>query len=158
MLVVVKRLFLVYLIFLSLLLGYVFYSKGIDLSAVTTLINVTGVFVLVVLTMWFMGRPPRGKNCIDAFQNATIDKGVQLNRRKLRRWISCSYGVEKESFNIYTFGKIKETCKKNTILRFYSEGKDIVVEFSDRKWYLTTTNVKKSIETLEQFSRKRNEN
>jgi hypothetical protein len=102
--------------------------------------------------MWLMGRPPEGKNVISSFENATIDMGIRINRRKLRRWVSCSYGIDDGNVVIYTFAKQKEIAKVSDILDVYTERNSIIFEFSGYIWYLTSEAADKDLEKIKDLT------
>ena len=109
MLTVIKRLSLIYLIFLGILLGYIYIYQGLHPSMIGVFLDATFIFLLVIFLLYFMGRPPKDLECIEKFRNATVDAGVVINRRKLRRWVSCSVCINKDQLVICTFGKIRES-------------------------------------------------
>ena len=154
MLTVVKRIYLVYLIFLGLLISYIALSNGFDPSMIRVVFDVTFIFFIVIAMMYFMGRPPEGMECIEKFYNATIDEGVVINRRKLRRWVSCSVCINRDHLVICTFRKVRESVKKEEISDIYIERSTLVVEFSGKKWYLSGDDVDKSFKKLQRFLKK----
>ena len=151
MLTVIKRLSPVYMIFLGILLGYLLISQGFHPSMIGVIIDVSVIFLLVAFIMCLMGRPPKGMECIEKFHNATIDEGVVLNRRKLRRWVSSSFCINDKYLVICTFRKIKELAKKEDISDVYTEGATLVVEFSGKKWYLSCDDADNSFKRVQRF-------
>lgn len=151
MLSVIKRLYIVYFIFLGVLLGYIAINYGMHPSMIGVVFNVTTIFGLLALLMYFMGRPPNGLECLEKFINATIDEGVVINRRKLRRWISCSLCISGEYLVICTFTKVRESLQRSQILDAYTEGNTVVVEFSGKKWYLSSNDADGSFQRLQRF-------
>jgi hypothetical protein len=151
MLAVIKRLYIVYLIFLGVLIGYIAIYHGLHPSMIGTVFNVTFIFGLIALLMYFMGRPPKGLECLEKFINATIDEGIVINRRKLRRWISCSLCISGEYLVICTFTKVRESVQRSQILDIYTEGDAVVVEFSGKKWYLSSDDAEGSFQRLQRF-------
>lgn len=151
MLTVIKRLYLIYIIFLGLLLGYIAIYHGMHPSMIRVGFDVTFIFLLIFTLMYFMGRPPKGMESVEKFRNATIDEGIVLNRRKLRRWVSCSVCISGEHLVICTFGKIRESVQRLLISDVYTEGTTVVVEFSGKKWYLSSEDADGSLKKLQRF-------
>ena len=151
MLTVIKRLYVVYIIFLGLLIGYVFLSKGLDPLMVKVISDVSFIFVIVATVLYFMGKPPKNIECVEKFRNATIDQGVVINRRKLRRWVSCSVCIDSSNLVICTFTKVRESVEREKILEIYKEGVTVVVEFPGKKWYLSAGDADKVSEKLLRF-------
>jgi hypothetical protein len=151
MLTVIKRLYIVYMIFLGLLIGYILLSNGLDPLMIKVIFDVSFIFVIVAVIMYLMGKPPRDIECVEKFRNATIDEGVVINRRKLRRWVSCSVCIDSSDLVVCTFRKVRESVKREDILEIYKEGATIVVEFPGKKWYLSVGDVDKVLERLQRF-------
>jgi len=140
MLTLLKRIYVVYFVFIGLLTGFIALNKGFDPTMIGVIIDVSFIFLILIILLYLMGKPPKHLECIEKFQNATIDKGVVINRRKLRRWVSCSVCIDGSRLVICTFGKEKEAVEKTAITEVYLEGKALVVEFPGKKWYLSTEN------------------
>jgi len=151
MLTVIKRIYLIYIIFLGLLLGYIFINQGIHPSMIQITSNITFVFLMLAVLLYLMGRSPKGIECVEKFRNVTIDKGVVINRRKLRRWVSCSVCIDGSNLVVCTFRKVRESVERENILEIYKEGATIVVEFPGKKWYLSVGDVDNVFERLQRF-------
>jgi|GEM_PF-5350086 len=151
MLIVIKRLYIVYIIFLGLLIGYVLLSQGLDPLMIKVIFDVSFIFIIVAVIMYFMGKPPRDIECVEKFRNTTIDAGVVINRRKLRRWVSSSICIDGSNLVVCIFKKVRESVKREEILEIYKEGATIVVEFPGKKWYLSVGDVDNVFERLQRF-------
>lgn len=151
MLTVIKRLYIIYFIFVGLLVGYIFLSKGPDPLMIKVISDVSFIFIVVAVILYFMGKPPRDIECVEKFRNVTIDQGVVINRRKLRRWVSCSVCIDSSNLVICTFRKVRESVEREKILEIYKEGVTVVVEFPGKKWYLSVGDVDKVSERLLRF-------
>lgn len=156
MIKIIKKIYPLYLLFTVLLFAFFAFQNGISggnsSAYLHIFLNVTVLFCLTVSLMWLMGRPPEGKNVISSFENATIDMGIRINRRKLRRWVSCSYGIDDGNVVIYTFAKPKEIAKVSEILDIYKENSSIIFEFSGYIWYLTSEAADKDLEKIKDLT------
>lgn len=153
---IIKKLYPLFFLFLGLLLVFFAFQNGFSSENIHAYfqiaINIALLFFLTVSLLWSMGRPPKGKNIISSYENATIDMGVRLNRRKLRRWVSCSYGIDDGNVIIYTFAKQKEIAKVSDILDVYTERNSIIFEFSGYIWYLTSEAADKDLEKIKELT------
>jgi hypothetical protein len=146
------RVFPIYLVFTGIVTSFFLYGGGKLNSPeyLSVLIPLTTLLVIMVLMLTLMGRPPVSKNIYGCYENCLIDFGVTINRRRLRRWVSCSWGSDGNSLLIYTFGKVKEKADIKEIIDIFANDSAITIVFKERSWIISGSDYDKAVSLLKE--------
>jgi len=153
------RVFPVYLIFTGVVSSFFFYGGG-ELNSpeyLSVLIPLTTLLVIMVFMLTLMGRPPSSKGVYGSYENCIIDFGVTINRRRLRRWVSCSWGSDESSLFIYTFGKVKEKADIKEIADIFVNDSAVTIVFKERSWIISGSGYNEAVLYLREKAGLKNE-
>jgi hypothetical protein len=153
------RIFPIYLIFTGIVTMFFFYGGG-ELNSpeyLSVLTPLTTLLFIMTLMMTLMGKPPSLKSVYGSYENCLIDFGVTVNRRRLRRWVSCSWGADESGIYIYTFGKVKEKADIKEIADIFVNDSAVTIVFKDRSWIISGSGYGEAVLNLREKAGLKNE-